>query len=200
MITLVRRLTIALLSGIVALLFATAGNASGPTGSAFSVGDLHPIGAPRPPKSAGACTPTDPFLGKADLTLADLPSKFKPQKDFVNALRRAGFKRGYNKVWSCAVGDVVIFLYLVRDTAGARAVVGKMSGGCGAKRLAANGLGPPSFGCYTTQGSDKLAAYVWSRGNLVLFAETLCEGCDTAIAPVARSYAGLIDAAAARRR
>jgi hypothetical protein len=193
MIVLVRRLTIALLSGVAAILFATAA-------FAFSAGDLHRIGSPKPPKSAGKCTPTDPFLGKADLSLADFPHSFKPQKDFVAALKRAGFKRGYNKVWSCdPAGDVVVFLYLVRDAAGAKDVVSVLSRQC-PKHVSATGLGPPSSGCYVVEGSDKQAVYVWGRSNLVLLAETLCEGCDTALAPIARSYAGLIDAAAARRR
>lgn len=174
-------------------------------GRAYSAGELPGIVDPGPSLPPWTFKQGDPYFFPIPahapaFTLKDYLGDSPTSGDRMNAkrLKRAGFQIGRHLRWDkinapANLYAAVVFAFLFRKPAGARAGFRVLTGFAPHGNVPAKGLGQQSMGVHT----DDAVRYVWRRSNLVIMAGLDCEPeCDFPVVGPARKYADQIDARA----
>jgi len=177
----------------------------------FSLASLPGLVAPKPPLPKNT-----PWL---DLTTSDGDSRaFNLQSSWIfepgllmNAVQRAGFRRGYRRLWGADklqtydYREVRGFALLFRTASGARIALTAMHRDDRKHMppgsfLRWQGFGDGSYG-FAETGHEPDAVYEWRAGNVVLIAQADCGGVTCQfddVVPVAHAYAKALEARAKR--
>ena len=176
----------------------------------FAVASLPRLVAPKPPLPKNAAW-HDLTTSDGDSRAFDLQSSwlFDPGP-LMNAMQRAGFQRGYRRLWDAdelqpydyrtAVASALLF----RTVGGARAALAALRGddlthARDARVLRWGEFGNDSLGL-TRAGEEPYAFYEWRVRNVVLIAQAYCDVACTFddVVPVTRAYARALDLRAKR--
>ena len=199
---------------VVVLAGSLAAGAAGSKEPVFSIANLPGLVAPKPPlpeKTRWAADTTKERESRA-FALAD-SWLFNPANPSMDTVRRAGFRRGYRRVWSADNfkpnddRQVRGFALLFGTAAGARTALATMRAdslrrapAVGGRVLRWHEFGAGSLGEAAT-GKKPHAVYEWRVGNVVLVADAGCGGAECQfqdVTAVAHAYARVLDAGAKR--